>query len=220
VCAAAAIRGLIAFSQRDHFIAALSTLLLAAAAIALWSATHIDERIFDHDVFWIAGIGTLLLALAADSLVSLLWRSGSSQLAPALALILTIVAAAASARYVAQVVASSFHPPAEAQRAGELAADLEAYMRRERIARPLIKIDQDAWPFAAGAILALQKQGMATAVEDDWIVMFTPAFRATGREDAVVTVAAPAEHLRLRDRGARLISAHDPVYAYAEAVRR
>jgi hypothetical protein len=93
-------------------------------------------------------------------------------------------------------------------------------MRRERIARPLIKIDQDAWPFAAGAILALQKHGKATAVEDDWIVMFTPAFRATGREDAVVTVAAPAEHLRLRDRGARLISAHDPVYAYAEAVRR
>jgi hypothetical protein len=55
------------------------------------------------------------------------------------------------------------------------------------------------------------------SVEDDWIVMFTPAFRADGREDAVITVAAPAEHLRLRDRGLPTISAHEPFYAHVSA---
>jgi len=46
--------------------------------------------------------------------------------------------------------------------------------------------------------------------------MFTPAFRATGREDAVITVAMPPEYLRLTSRGVRTISSHDPIYAYVE----
>ena len=40
--------------------------------------------------------------------------------------------------------------------------------------------------------------------------------RATGREDAVITVAMPPEHLRLAARGVRTISSHGPIYAHAE----
>jgi hypothetical protein len=66
-------------------------------------------------------------------------------------------------------------------------------------------------------VVALQKRNTIVSVEEDWVVMFTPAFRATGREDAVITVAMPPEHLRLSARGVRTIASHDPVYAHAES---
>jgi hypothetical protein len=217
--AAVAVRGWLAFRKGDTFLTAFASLLVASAAVALWSATRIDERIFDHDVFWIAGIGLLMLAALVDSLLALVsaWEPGR-RAAGLIAIALLAVAAAASASHLEQVVSQSFDPPAEARLAGELAADLRAYMTREGVARPLIRIDQDAWPVAAGAILALQKEGRMTAVEEDWVVMFSPAFRANGHEDAIVTVAAPAEHLRLRDAGVTEISAHEPIYAHAVRV--
>jgi hypothetical protein len=89
-------------------------------------------------------------------------------------------------------------------------------MRRESVERPLIRIDQDAWGYAAGAILDLQKRGRTVSVEDDWVVMFTPEFRMNGHEDAVVTMAMAAQHLRLAAGGVPLISTHGPVYAHAE----
>ena len=116
------------------------------------------------------------------------------------------------------VVKRSIDPPAAARIARALADDLNTYMTAEHIARPLIKIDQDAWGYVAGALLDLQKRGKVVSVEEDWVVMFTPQFRVTGHEDAVVTVAMPPEHVRLAERGARLISSHDPVYAHVGPV--
>ena len=55
-------------------------------------------------------------------------------------------------------------------------------------------------------------------MEEDWVVMFTPAFRITGREDAVVTIATAPEHVRLAEQGLPTISAHDPIYAHAARV--
>lgn len=213
---AVAIRGWLAMRKGDLFLAALAGLLLVAAAVALWSATRIDERIFDHDVFWIAGIGLLMLAVVVDSVVALVsaWEPSRST-AGVIAGALLAVSISASASHLVQIVRQSFNPLPEARTARELAADLQSYMAREGIRRPLIRIDQDAWPVAAGAILALQKDGRMAAVEEDWVVMFTPAFRANGHEDAIITVAAPAEHLRLRDAGVAEISAREPVYAHA-----
>ena len=125
-------------------------------------------------------------------------------------------AAAAPAGEVDAAARRSTAPTAEAGVAQALASDLETYLVQQGISRPLVKIDQEAWGVAAGATLALQKRGTIVSVEEDWVVMFTPAFRATGREDAVITVAMPPEHLRLAARGVRTISSHGPIYAHAE----
>jgi hypothetical protein len=208
-----------AVRQRDCFAGALACLLLAASAIGLWSATRIDDRIFDHDLFWLSAVGLLVLAVATDTVVDLVWRRGLPHGVAVTAVVaLLATAAAGSISCLRTVVHASFEPPAEARIAGQLAADIQSYMARDHVRRPLIKIDQDAWPVAAGAILALQKRGNMTAVEEDWVVMFTPAFRVNGTEDAVVTVAAAAEHLRLRDAGVPEISSHEPVYAHAVRV--
>ena len=40
---------------RDRFRAALSALLLVASGVGLWSITRIEDDIYDHLVFWVAG---------------------------------------------------------------------------------------------------------------------------------------------------------------------
>jgi hypothetical protein len=206
---------------RRPFDAALGALLLVASGVALWSATRVDERIFDHDVFWMAGVGVLLVTVAVDWFVSAAWSRRPAVPLPfvrASCLGMLVVASILAARQVQDAVTRSFEPPADARIARALAGDIEGYMEREGARRPLVKIDQDAWGVAAGAILDLQKRGRLVAVEDDWVVMFTPEFRVNGREDVVLTLAMPPEHLRLVDRRVPLISAHEPIYAHGERV--
>jgi hypothetical protein len=210
----------VAVSVRRHrlFDASLGAILLLTSAVALWSATRIEERIFDHDVFWIAGPGALTVgvALAAISTVvrpGLAGPPGHRGTRFAMALLVT-GAIAGVVTELRAVHRRSVDPPADARIARALAADLRGFIEREQINRPLVRIDQDAWGVVAGALLELHKQGIVAAVEEDWVVMFTPMFRPTGREDAFITVAAPAEHLRLADRGVPVVSAHDPIYAH------
>ena len=205
--------------RRDHFDAALGCLLLLGAAVSLWSTTRIAETIFDHDIFWMAAIGGLVLAVAADFVVSMLGARFAFHPGRAGGVACVLLLAAAAVAPAAEVDAAarrSATPATDARIAQALAGDLENYLARQGVSRALVKIDQDAWGVAAGAILALQKRGTIVSVEEDWVVMFTPAFRATGQEDAVVTVAMPPEHLRLAARGVRTISSHDPIYAHAD----
>jgi len=89
---------------------------------------------------------------------------------------------------------------------------LRAYFDREHIARPLIRIDQDAWPLAAGVIVRLQKEGVPVAVEDDWLPMFTPAFASTGREEVALAITGKPQHVRTVGKpGDVVVIDHDPL---------
>ena len=101
----------------------------------------------------------------------------------------------------------------EASNAASVVADeLRTYFARERIGRPLVRIDQDAWPLAAGVILRLEKNGVPVAVEDDWIAMFTPAFARTGNEQVELTIEAKPQHVRTLGRpGDTVLIEHDPL---------
>jgi hypothetical protein len=206
--------------RAEPFGCALGALIVVASGVALWSTTRIEDRIFDHDVFWISVIGVLNLALVLDlatARIAVRISSRSSRLAATAVLLLALCAGAAVSQ-LNRVVQGSFNPPTEARAARTLASDLAAYLNRANVVRPLIRIDQDAWGVAAGAILDLQKRGRIVSVEDDWVVMFTPVFRMTGREDAVITIAMPPEHLRLVDRHQPVISSVDPIYAHVSPV--
>jgi hypothetical protein len=88
--------------------------------------------------------------------------------------------------------------PDPARRAAAVIGDaLERRVRATGV-RPLIQIDQDEWPVAAGALLHLQRSRLAFAVEDDWLVMFTERARSTGAEgrtdhDHWTTAPLPAD---------------------------
>jgi len=74
--------------------------------------------------------------------------------------------------------------------------------------------DWSADPYQRKVAAMLQKRGRNVAVEEDWVVMFTPECRPLPDDDAELIVAAPAEHLRLMDRGAALVSSHEPVFVH------
>ena len=46
-------------------------------AVGLWSITRVDDEVYDHLVFWLAGIGALHLGLMADALVRLVPRAAN-----------------------------------------------------------------------------------------------------------------------------------------------
>lgn len=55
---------------------------MVASGVALWSATRIEDRVFDHDVFWMAGIGVLSLAVTGELVLSVAASSGMKALRP------------------------------------------------------------------------------------------------------------------------------------------
>jgi hypothetical protein len=207
----------LAAKARRGFELALALLLLLTSFLALWSATRIEEMIFDHEVFWMSAIGALNVAV----LIALGGRLVPSRIPPSLstasataAICWTLFASCAASgfRELFAVVAASSNPPPESIAVSQVATELQEYFKRERVARPLVKIDQDAWPLAAGVILRLQKNGVPVAVEDDWVPMFTPAFRATGREMVVLAIDGKPQHVRrLGKPGDTVVVEHDPL---------
>ena len=208
-----------AWLRRDAFAVALQALLLTALSMALWAVTRIDDRIFDHDVFWLVGLGALALPAALDGLGvmnrSLAASVGRGRAVPwivAVCIVLTVGVALTQVRLAAR---QSYAPSADATAARAVAADIAAYAARVRSGRLLLRIDQDVWGIAAGAILDLHRRGARVAVEDDWLVMFAPEFRASGNEDTEVSVAAVARHARLSAAGVPTLAEHGDVFVHA-----
>jgi hypothetical protein len=216
-----AITVMLAARARRGFELALASLLLLTSLLALWSATRIEETIFDHEVFWMSAVGALNISFLVMLVVGLLlhYRAGHHDgvmYLPAVATaaicwMLFAACAATGFREMLAAVAGSSNPPAESETVSTVAKELEQYFARERIVRPLVRVDQDGWPLAAGVILRLQKTGVPVAVEDDWLPMFTPAFAATGREAVVLAIDGKAQHVRnLGKPGDAVVIEHDP----------
>ena len=226
--AALAATAALAARARRRFELSLALLLLMVSLLALWSATRIEQTIFDHEVFWISGVGALNIAVLLSLVVRSvrIWQQRGvrpgTDASPAAAgslswpatvacLMLFTACAAIGVREMFATVAASSNPSPEAETVSTVAKELESYLERERIVRPLVLIDQDAWPLAAGVILRLQKNGVPVAVEDDWVPMFTPLFAATGREAAELAISGKAQHIRSQGKpGDVVIIEHDP----------
>lgn len=210
-----------AFLVRDRFQVALSSLTLLCAAVGLWSATRIGETIFDHDLFWLCGIGAVGLASVSEAILNAARVAVAGRLWTAArvgTLVAVGVAVASAAGQVQVAVAQSRAPSDEARQARGLADDLEQFLVSNHRQRPFVTIDQDSWGVVAGAILDLQKRGRLVSVEEDWVVMFTPLFRRNGAEDAIVHVAMPAEHARFAALGFPVVSSRGSITAHLEPI--
>jgi hypothetical protein len=209
----------LAAKARHRFEASLASLLLLVSLLTLWSATRIEEMIFDHEVFWISGIGVLNFALLVSLGIGLFLKRipssltvGVSAAAAAICWALFAVCTVIGLGEMRAAVAESWNPSAESKTISAVANELRRYFTSEHIVRPLVRIDQDAWPLAAGVILKLQKDDVRVAVEDDWIAMFTPAFSATGRETVELAFDAKPQHVRsLGKPGDEVVTEHDPL---------
>ena len=211
-----AVACVLALRSRRRFEGALAGLLLCVSILALWSATRIDGAIFDHEVFWMSAVGVLNLAVVVAVIGWPLAQrvvAGFETRSQAVAICWGLCALCAAMGMVSMrsAVAGSANISSESQTVSDVAGELRTYFTREGIMRPLIRIDQDAWPLAAGVIVQLQKSGVPVAVEDDWVPMFTPAFAATGQEPVELALNGKAEHVRRRDKpGETVVFEHDP----------
>ena len=199
-----------------RFQLSLSAFLFAASLLALWSVTRIDGDIMDHEIFWISALGVLNTAVAVDAIASaLLPRGAISAGAAAVACVLLLaVSAAAGLARLTSISAQSRTPSTETIAIEQIAQAVHAYVQREGIERPLVKIDQGSWGLAAGVLLQMQKAGVAYAVDDDWLPMFTESARATGQERAVLSISGAAHHVMLGGQpGTVVIAERDPVFA-------
>jgi hypothetical protein len=191
-----------AIITRDRFRAALAALLLVASGVALWSITRIEDDIFDHLVFWVAGIGALEVALVVDAVIAPVSRRAGI-LAPRYAavacLLLGLAAAAIGFQQLRVVVSRSFRPGIEQLSSRRLADVLLPEFERKGIGRPLVKIDQPVWGVAAGVLLQLQKRGIPFGVEEGWWFMFGAPTRPSGQETSTVIFAGPEMRVRLQD---------------------
>jgi len=180
----------------------LAVVLLIASGIGLWSALQTDRDMADHAVFWIVAIGALNLSLITAAAVAMLLPVAERRIvvgAPIAGSAAVVLALGLGLQQLAHEVARSHAPGSESIAAAAVADDVRRVLGREQSSRVLIRFDQDAWGMVAGVVLRLQKAGVDVRVEDDWLVMFSPAFRSSGDEPVVVTIVGTAQHLRLAD---------------------
>jgi hypothetical protein len=214
------------FAWRDsrHFDAALSAVLAMASSIALWSATRIDGEIYDHAVFWMAVIGALNLAVCASLLFRLTFaRVSGDQLRAAAGTVGALaigLAVLMGARSLTALVSRAAQPTPESRAAAAVASALTHVIADRHLERPVIRFDQDAWGMASGVVLELQRAGIPVAVEDDWLAMYTPAFKASSRETGEIAIVGAAEHVRRSTDSRQQLIAESPPLLFAYLVAR
>jgi hypothetical protein len=205
----------LAVRANRRFQAALAILLLGASLVGLWSVTRIEIEIVDHEIFWLSGLGVLGLATVVGSALSEVLSADTPRLrwAPAICAAAFAIIAVLGVRHLWLRA----HAPARLEQvaATKFGTALAGRIRATGH-KPLIRIDQDAWPVATGLVASLTKEGLAFAVEDDWLPMFLESAKATGSEDEVISIVARKRFATL-DGASQMstVAAEDPYYMLA-----
>jgi hypothetical protein len=195
VLMAAALSGHWAHQRRDRYHAHLTMICVAVSVCALWSIQRIEGTILDHAVFWVTGIGALMIALSVAGIILFAvtpraavlmgTRLRRTTLVAGTLLCLTVVTFAGvnlvSAREAAIVTRNTGSP------IGRLSQALLDYLQQHEIQRPLIRIDQSVWGDAVGIVLQLHKSGrIRFSVDRDWISVVGTPLAPHGDEDRLI----------------------------------
>lgn len=174
------------------FHRALCLVSLIGSIIALWAVSRIIDNVLMFLVFWVSVLSvTNLTAIAAVvtcqgwdyiQMRGLIPADWSTRALPRWlpALFVLMVASFTLPR----LAADQRHSGAGSLVVETSLADFQSYLDQHSIRRPMLRIEHEVWPFAAGLILELSRVGRSVAVEPRWIYMYTDAFAANGSEDA------------------------------------
>jgi hypothetical protein len=199
-------------------LAWLAALALLSSSVGLWSVTRIQDRIVEHEIFWLTGLGAVNLgviggaaALQASRLARMLERGApivhGLLVAGCVLLCLTQLTRAREGR-LPVTLASPI--------AGELGTRVREYLRDAGAERPVFRIGEEVWGTAAGMLLELNRAGVRFAVESSWLSMFPQSFAATGDETVEITVSNTTAHINVAGRpGNVVIVSADGIYVDA-----
>jgi len=227
-CAIAQVVLLGAIARRDlkagrRFDGWLALSTLSASCMGLWALTRVRDDILDHEIFWLAALGAINLAvIAAAGLRGLAhtpllrWSPGARVAAAACVLVL-LVGLSAGVRDLRDLTSFELRRQ-ERSTIGAAYESIREYIRSQGIRRPLVTIDGPLWSHAAGVVLRLQQDGTAVALPDEWLPMFTRAYAVTGAEDAVVSFGREGLHVERSARPGN-VAVFERRGVYVDAIR-
>lgn len=205
------------------FEASLALVAAIATVVHLLSLMRVRGDILSHDLFRIAAVGALNLGVLGAAAVRLVTRkvdqwNESRLFARASSAVVLLLGLAVGLRDLDALTSSERR---QQQHLSIVAAAkaVHDYLTSEGLQRPLIRVGADRWGDAAGVLLRLRQNGVETAVTDPSVPMFSDAFAATGREDALITLADLDLHRQLRERpGTVVLLVADPLFVDAEKI--
>lgn len=206
---------------RRAFDAALALCALAASLAGIWATSRIQGAFLDHEVLWLAAIGALNLAIIVSAFAhALAARSGDAPINRRAAAIacgaLLAVVSVLGLLHLRDI--TSYEARRTTPRRIPLAhAAIRDYMTRTGASRLLVDMQDGAWSEGAGVVLRLYQDGVRVAVPESHRAMFTRTFRATGWEDARITISpryGQHHEMQARPGNVTLLEA-DPVFVNA-----
>lgn len=213
------VAGWLARRAGHQFLALLCTFCGVTSVVAGYSITQIrDVDIGDYQVFWMSIIGALscsgvaavALALATDR-----HERVRGLLTVCLSSVAVISLAVLSGRGLLRAKAYAVEQRDTEVTRKIVSLEVERYIDRERIRRPLFRISQGVWTDAACVVLQVYKRHRRLAVEEPWVSVFGEMLSPTGREDAEFQIADRAVHATLSDRpGDVVVAAHDQLFVH------
>jgi hypothetical protein len=203
----------------DRFAAAMCVLGALASLIALWSITRIRVLIGDYMVFWMSVIGALNWAIALGVIITP-WLSTDRA-----RFIVQRAALAIGALVIGGYLFSGVRDlenvrtrraRSEAERTiSMLANDIDAYLDREHLGRPLFRVAQGAWGDGMGLVLDRYRRGVPIAVSNELVQLCGAPLAPTQREDVVFVIADAAVHEVLTKRpGDILVAQRNGIYIH------
>ncbi len=227
-CAVAQVVLLAEIARRDlkagrRFDGWLALSTLAASCIGLWALTRVRDDILDHEIFWLAALGAINLAVIGAAGLRAIWSTRLIRWNPGARVAMTgcvvvmLLGLYAGVRDLRDLTAFELRR----QERSTIVATYESirdYVRGEDIRKPLITIDSPLWSHAAGVVLRLQQDGTPVALSDEWLPMFTRAYAATGAEDAVVSIGREGLHVERSARPGNVV-VFERRGVYVDAIR-
>jgi hypothetical protein len=216
-----------AFRARRRFETSIATAAFVASLVGLWSITRIRQDVLQHDIIWLSGFGAVNLAIISTAAIRAardIWLPRRTVSSLAVTPVPVAVACTLSVLFAVSIGLRDFHGLVdyEATKYRALAtveaadSSIRRYLATDRVSKPIFQIKGD-WGLAASTFVELEKAGVAFAIEDPWLFMFTDAYASTGREDAVVTLSGFRLHRALSDRPRNVVVLEDRLMS-ADAV--
>ena len=170
-----------AWRERGSAWATACGLAAAADVVALLSIVRIPGEVQDHAVFWVGIPGTigfgLLLGIAGMRITPALAQAIAGRETLLRTVATSVLAAAALIRVVAPLERD---PGRDTDPIRDLSVAVTEGLERRKAGVPFVRIGDDAWSEAAGALLQLYKRGVPFAVERQSVHMFGSPLAADG----------------------------------------
>jgi hypothetical protein len=187
-----------------NFSAGLGACCLAVLAAGALSAISVRTGIGDYHLFYLSIAGVLSIATVANAVLR-----DRVPMRKASVVVLSVLLAAGAAVVWYRGLAAALRPvdTVQSRTVEEVSKGILEAKRNGHLGTLLIEVDPSVWDIAAGVVLELRKADVELAAEPHLVRLYGPPFRASGREDMLLTIAGRATHAQvMRQPGRTLIA--------------